>query len=119
MTAAKTKGMPAVPVMMGNELEHRRQIAQAVNRHNIGLINCHQDLTLIANATSTTIFDHRIGFNTAIIPAMAMTADAAADIGTIWVDGIRSGTSTTVAAADVHHRSNAATDRTIRFVLLG
>lgn len=119
MTVGTTQGMPAVPVMMRDEVEHRRQIAQAINRHNIGLINCHQDVTLVANSSTTTIYDHRIGFNTAIIPAMAMTSDAAADIGTIWVDTVASGAGATTATAVIHHRNNAATDRTIRFVLLG
>lgn len=120
-TPGTTKGMPVVPLMMGDEKEHRRQIAQAVNRAISGLINCHQDVTLRASTSTTKIIDNRIGYNTAIIPAMAMTLDAATIdfVAGIWVDTVVSGTPTAPASAIIHHANNAATDRTIRFVLLG
>lgn len=120
MTATSaTLGYPGIPLTGKSGAEHRRVIAQAVNRLNRGILNCHLDVTLGANTATTMITSASIGYWTAIIAAMPMTADAAADIGTIWVDTITAGVGATSATAVIHHRSNSATDRTIRFVLLG
>lgn len=115
---SQTLGYPGVP-LTGPEKEHRRQMAQAINRMNRGIINCHLDVTLAPNTATTLITSASIGYWTAINAAMPMTSDAAADIGTIWVDTIVAGAGATTATAVIHHRNNAATDRTIRFVLLG
>lgn len=64
-------GFPGVPLLLKNEQEHRRQIAVGVNRINDGKLNCTLDVTLNANTGATVIYDNRIGFKTAISPAMA------------------------------------------------
>jgi hypothetical protein len=108
------QGAAAVPAFEPDEREHRRKLARAVNTITQGKINCTLDVTLTASAATTVINDARIGFYSAVVPAMAMTADAAADLAAgIYVTGLQKGQAT------LNHRINAATDRTIRFLILG
>jgi hypothetical protein len=109
-----TLGYPTVPEYLADANEHRRQIARKLNTVLGGKVNCTLDVTLATSVTSTTVIDSRIGFYTAISPAMALTANAAADIAAgIYVDTLKKG------SAVLHHRNNAATDRTIRLVIIG
>lgn len=104
-----------VPEFLIDEKEHRRQIARRVNLITQGKLNVTLDVTLAANAASTTVTDPRIGFYSAVIPAMAMTKDAATELasGNVYVDTLVKG------SCVVHHSANAATDRTIRFLIIG
>ena len=112
-------GYQPVPEMEGDEKAHRRKMARAINQILKGKINCHFDLTLTASATSTIIQDARIGINSIIAPAMAMTADgAAAIVAGIWVGSVTPAIGTTPAQATVHHASNAAVDQKIRFLII-
>lgn len=104
-----------VPEFLVDDKEHRRQIARRVNLITQGKLNITLDVTLAANAASTTVADPRIGFYSAVVPAMAMTKDAATELatGNLYVDTLTKG------SCVVHHTTNAQTDRTIRFLIIG
>lgn len=107
-------GFPPVVGFMPDDKEHRRQIAAKVNQLLVGKMNVYIDLTLTAGATSTTLTDPRIGYFSTIIPAMALTANgAAAIVAGIWASGVKTGSAT------INHASNAATDQSIRFNIIG
>jgi hypothetical protein len=114
VTSNSSPGYPGVSLWTHDEKQHRRDMARTINNMLIGKQNVTLDVTLNRSATSTTITDARIGISTAVIPAMAMTSDAAQIIDKgIWVDTILSG------SAVVHHVSAPQSDLTIRFVLIG
>lgn len=107
-------GYPPIVEFMPDDKEHRRQIARKVNQLLVGKVNVYIDLTLTAGATSTTLTDPRIGYFSTIVPAMAQTANgAAAIVAGIWVSGVKTGSAT------INHASNAATDQSIRFNIIG
>lgn len=106
---------PAVPYSSSNFPDWVRKIAVCLNAVLSGKINATTDVTLTANAGSTTLTDARIGFQSAVIPAMPTTANAAAEFGsgTLYIDTLLKG------SCVIHHANNAQTDRTIRFVIIG
>lgn len=107
-------GFQPVPVFLPNDDEHRRMIAQAVNSILGGKVNATIDVTLTASAATTTLNDSRIGYYSAVIPAMAMTAHAATALAAgIYIDTMKSG------SCVVHHNNTADTDKTIRFLIIG
>ena len=114
MPAINPNAQP-VPEFLVDEREHRREIARRVNLITQGKLNVTLDVTLAANAASTTVADPRIGFYSAVIPAMAMTKDAAAELasGNVYVDTLNNG------SCLVHHSNTSAADRTIRFLIIG
>ena len=115
-----TLGSQLVPEYLENEKEHRRQIARAVNQTKTGKINATLDVTLTPSVTSTTIYDNRISYNSALVPAMPMTANAAAALAAgIYVDSVLDKIGTTPSSAVIRHASNVATDQTIRFLIIG
>jgi len=113
VTSTSNPAYQGVAPWIKDESQHRRDMARTINALLIGKLNVTLDVTLNASATSTTITDARIGYTTAIIPAMPMTANGAVAAPTIWVDTIKSG------SCVVHHASNAAADQKIRFVFIG
>jgi hypothetical protein len=114
MTLSSNPGYPGVSLWTHDEKQHRRDMARTINNMLIGKMNVTLDVTLNKSATSTTIIDARIGINTAVIPAVALTSDAAQVIDKgVWVDTILSG------SAVVHHSSAPQNDLTIRFVFIG
>lgn len=104
-----------VPEFLADDKEHRREIARRINLITQGKLNITLDVTLAPSAASTTITDPRIGFYSAVIPAMALTKDAAAELatGNVYVDTLMKG------SCVVHHSNNAQIDRTIRFLIIG
>lgn len=86
---------------------------QAMRR---GKIECIAELTLTANAASSTLSDIRIGKYTALI-FDPMTANAAAELaaGTLYVTLANR----TDGSATVTHANNAQTDREYRVILIG
>ena len=108
-------GFQPVPEFLPDDREHRRQMARQLNGLLQGKLNVCLDVTLAAGAASTTIADARIGAVSAVVPAMALTAHAAAELagGNVYVDGLTKG------SCVVHHSNNAQTDRTIRFLIIG
>jgi len=112
-------GYQPVPEMEGDEKTHRRKMARAINQILKGKINCHFDVTLNPSATSTVIQDARIGINSIISPAMAMSANGAVAIAAgIWVGSIIAAVAGTLAQATIHHASNTAVDQKIRFLII-
>lgn len=106
-------GFQGVPEVSQDSDLHRRQIAQCLNRVLAGKINVTIDATLTHDSATTTLTDARIGFTSAVIPAMALTsAGKDAVIAGIWVDNILSG------SCRLNHRNNASTTQTIRFVII-
>jgi hypothetical protein len=104
-----------VPEFLADDKEHRREIARRLNLITQGKLNITLDVTLAANVASTTVTDSRIGFYSAVVPAMAMTKDAAVELatGNVYVDTLTKG------SCVVHHSANAQTDRKIRFLIIG
>ena len=104
-----------VPEFLVDDKEHRREIARRVNLITQGKLNITLDVTLAPNAASTTMTDARIGFYSAVVPAMALTKDAATELasGNVYVDTLMKG------SCIVHHSNDAQTDRTIRFLIIG
>ena len=92
------------------------QIAAVVDRHNRGKFNATLDVTLTANAASTTIEDARLASTSALV-FDPLTANAAAELaaGTIYVlaAGRLNGSAT------ITHANNAQTDRTFRLLIIG
>lgn len=106
---------PAVPYSSSNLPDWVRRIAHTLNSVLSGKLNVTTDVTLTANASSTTLTDARIGFQSAVVPAMPTTANAAAEIGggTLYIDTLIKG------SCVIHHANNAQSDRTIRFLIIG
>lgn len=120
MTVNPTLGAQVVPEYITDEAQHRRIIARALNGALHGKVNVTLDVTLTANAASTTIQNARIGYYSAIIPAMPMTANGAACLAAgIYIDSVTASVGPTAPSAVIHHRNNAANDQTIRFVIIG
>lgn len=84
------------------------------NRLMIGNMNVTLDITLTANAATTTVTDARIGYTSHLNP-QPLTAHAAAEIGngTMYVSSFNSG------SAVLAHANNAQTDRTFRLLIIG
>lgn len=113
-------GHPGVPNWDGDATRHRRQIAAAVNRHNLGKFNVAVDVTLNANTGATIITDSRIGYNSAISPLMGLTLSAAVAIAAgIWFDGPSIGAGSTASTIVAHHNITADTDKKVRFGIFG
>lgn len=91
-----------------------RRLADIVNDMLHGGLNNVLDITLTANAATTTITDNRIG-GTTRPTLMPMSANAAAEVGagTLWV--ATPGKFTVV----IHHANNAQTDRNFSMMLGG
>lgn len=106
-------GNSGVPAFLVDEKDHRRRLAQAIQQIVQGKINATIDVTLTASASSTTINDARIDFYSWLAP-MALTFNAATDVaGGMYFTGFVKG------QCVVHHRPDIATDRTIRFLIIG
>jgi hypothetical protein len=106
------KGYQAVPLMLPNEKEHRRQIAQSLNQQLTGKLNAVLQVTLTPSSTTTTVTDARIGANT-FIGFSPLTANAAAAISGLYVSAQVNGSAT------LTHANNAQSDRTFNALLIG
>lgn len=105
----------AYPVPPANSPDAKlwmRQIAQSVQGVLGGKMNVCLDVTLNANATTTTIIDPRISYFNAI-HLVPLTANAAAALGTTYVSAQLKGQAT------LTHANDANTDKTFRVVFLG
>jgi len=97
-----------------DEKQHRRLLSRAIASLMGGKTNNVIEVTLTANAASTTVTDARIANSTALIP-VPLTANAAAELATMYV----SNTGRVNNSASITHANNAQTDRTFKFVLVG
>lgn len=102
------------PLFSTNPVEMARQVTEWARSVLIGKVNVTLDVTLVANAASTTVTDARIGYYSAILFS-PLSADAAAEIGngTLYVSSQQSG------QAVLTHANNAQTDRNFRLAILG
>lgn len=107
-----SQGFDAISEMLGNEQEHRRQMARKINTINMGKFNCILDVVVTAGATSTTITDVRIS-PFSFLSTMAFDANGAADEAA----GIYFGTFNNGSVV-MHHRNNGST-RSLRLLILG
>lgn len=89
-----------------------REIAERINALILGRINTVGTVTLVANATTTTVTDENAHRQVAPI-LIPTTANAAAALATTYVSARGSGTFT------LTHANAATTDRTFIYVLLG
>lgn len=113
-------GYPSVPEDSPDEKDHRRRLARGVNGVLRGHINVTLDVTLTPSAASTSITDPRITQTSAIVPAMAMSSNAAADLAAgIYISNIIGATAFASGAATINHRNSASTGRIIRFLIIG
>lgn len=80
----------------------------------IGKLNVCVDVTLTANAASTTVTDARIRESSGLY-LMPTTANAAAALGTTYI----SDSGRTHGSVTITHANNAQTDRTFRVAILG
>lgn len=78
-----------------------------------GKFDCTKEVTLTANAASTTVMDYRLSPQTAVL-AMPQTANASAEIGagTIYF-------APTDGQCVITHANNAQVDRTFTLAFLG
>lgn len=105
-----------VPVMYGDEVEHRRQIATKLNQVNQAKFNCTIELTLKVSASTTTLFDARIS-PFSYLGFMPTTSHAAQEIsaGTLYIPE-----STMLnGSAIIQHANNAQADRIFRVGIFG
>lgn len=113
-------GFQSVPEDSSDERDHRRRMARAIQALMLGKSNCTLDVTLNANAATTTIQDPRISATSAIVPAMATTAHAATALAAgIYVTSITGATAFQTGSAVINHNNTVDTDKTIRFLILG
>ena len=89
-----------------------REIAEIVNRTVDGKLNSTGDFTLTASATTTTVTDPRAGKESVILFSPT-TSNAAAAISGLYVSTKNNGSFV------VTHASNAQTDRTFDYVIIG
>lgn len=107
-----SQGYPAISEMLGDEKEHRREMARKINIMNGGKVNCTLDMVVTAGATSTTITDPRISYFS-FLGTMAFDANGKADeVAGIYFDTFNSG------SVVMHHRSDASV-RSLRVLILG
>lgn len=97
-------------------LQWGRGIVSAVNAFLRGSVPWVADLTLTANAASTTLTDARLTYFSAVV-FMPMTANAAAEIGAGTLYVLQANMKTGVWV--ITHANNAQTDRTFRLAFIG
>jgi len=90
-----------------------REISEIVNNLVEGKTNNTGDITLNAgSATTTTISDERIGYNS-IILLMPTTANAVASLTNVYVSARTKGSAT------LTHSANTNTDKTYGYIIVG
>jgi hypothetical protein len=107
-----TTGYQSPPDLMTDQVEHRRQLAQALRNVMQGKLNAVLQVTLAANTTTTTVTDARIGASTGIFFS-PLTANAAGAISGLYVSAQKKGQATFT------HANSATTDRTFNALLIG
>lgn len=109
-----------VPTHFANEEVHRRKLAEKLNDINNAKFNCALEVTLVANAVSTTIQDQRIT-GSSLFSFMPVTAHAAAALGGLYVPEatIIPAIGTTPGSAVIQHANDANTDKSFRVGIFG
>lgn len=90
-----------------------REISEVVNNIMNGKTNNTGTVTLaVASATTTTINDERIGYNS-IITFMPTTANAASELTNLYVSAKTKGSAT------LTHSANVSADKTYSYIIVG
>jgi hypothetical protein len=89
-----------------------RQVTTTLRNTTEGKLNAVGDVTLTANAASTTLVDIRIGPDS-FIGLMPTTANAAAALASTYVSSRGDGTAT------ITHANNAQTDKIFTYIVIG
>lgn len=108
---------PGCPQDGSDDAAHRRQIARTANAAIAGKANNKGEVTLTANAASTTVTDNRASFFSTIV-FEPLTANAAAELyanGTMYVTEANHLNGSFV----ITHANDANADKTFRYVILG
>jgi hypothetical protein len=105
---------PVVPLVHGNETEHRRLLAESINEILFGRLNNVGSVTLTANQATTAVTDIKVGGASKIF-LTPTTASAATEVGSggIYISAVGDGTFT------ITHANNATTDRTFDYAIFG
>lgn len=96
----------------GQEVQHRRELAQAINAMLSGRSNAVGTLTLADGTTTTTVSDNRFQSSMAVF-LMPLTATAAAAVPFTYLSDRDAGT------FELTHDSTADTDRDFLYVRVG
>lgn len=107
---------PGCPQDGSDDAAHRRQIARTANAAIAGKSNNKGEVTLAANAATTTVTDNRASFFSTIV-FEPLTANAAADLygGAMYITE----TNHLNGSFVITHPNNANADKTFRYVILG
>jgi len=90
-----------------------REVAEVVNNLVEGKSNNTGEVTLaVASATTTTIYDERIGYNSVML-LMPTTANAASVMSTTYIGTTNKGN------AVITHTANTLTDKKYRYIIVG
>ena len=90
-----------------------REISEIVTNLVEGKTNNTGSITLaVASATTTTIYDERIGYNSVIL-LMPTTANAVASLTNVYVSARAKGSAT------LTHSANTNTDKTYGYIIVG
>ena len=95
-----------------DEREHLRQLSDKLNATISGGGNNTGDLTLTANASSTTLTDARIGL-TCVIELMPKSLNAVKAKSMIYFGTPKAG------SVVIYHPNDAQTDKTFRYAITG
>ena len=110
---ASARSFPSVPVVWNGPTEEWiRLVAEAVRGLQDGKILATGTVTLTASSATTTLSDRRIGPNSVIL-LMPTTANAAGALATTYVNA------RTNESATINHTSNAQSDKTFAYAILG
>lgn len=109
---ASARGVPPVPVDWHSGPEHRRKLAETINRVLQGKTNTTGTVTLTANQATTAVTDLRAGPDSHI-SFTPTTANAAAALAGMYVSSRGNETFT------LTHANNAQTDRTFTYSVTG
>lgn len=111
-----TTYFPDAPRDLPDGPRHRRAIANVVNRMNSGKINVRGEITLRAGETTTVLTDSRLTVQS-YLGLWPLTANAAAELDAqhpYAAEAARLPGEWTLT-----HRSDAGTDRTFRYLIIG
>jgi hypothetical protein len=98
--------------LYGEEAQHRRQMAETINKILTGRANNANEFTLTAGATSTVVVDP--AYESLMVPVfIPTTANAAAAVPTTYISARSKGSFT------VTHANNGQTDKTFLYVRWG
>jgi hypothetical protein len=111
MSVKQPVARPAVLLNLPDSVDHRRQIAEAVNRLTQGHANVTLFVTLDPNVAQTVVTDSRISPQTGMV-FQPTTANAAAAVATTYAV-------CTEGSATIFHASNAQIDRVFTIVMMG